>query len=108
MNQAEAAKKLLAQVGEMLDRWQQDQEAERLQMKLWDDGPELFDLTKSHWMKSCPECSRKAGRVVFLPYPEAFGESEKRETQQHKGAQSWCTKCRHRGREHDPRRIQEA
>jgi hypothetical protein len=52
-----------------------------------------MDLNKSHWQKSCPNCSRKVGTVVFKPYPEAFGQSEKREHTRD-NAQSWCTECR--------------
>lgn len=56
----------------------------------------MKDLNKSHWKKSCPECSRKTGVVVYKDYPEAFGQSEKRITRDN--AQSWCVACRKEGR----------
>ncbi len=61
-----------------------------------DSFKEETDLSKSHWLKSCPECSRKAGQVVYKKYPEDFGESEaeSRQTQTHRGSQSWCSECR--------------
>jgi len=49
------------------------------------------DLSKSHYLKSCPNCSQREGYLVFKPYPEAFGESKKRSKG---GAQSWCQECR--------------
>lgn len=52
-----------------------------------------FNPDKSHWLKSCPQCSRYAGHPVFKPYPDAFGESQAR-GDHHKGAQSWCLECR--------------
>lgn len=53
-----------------------------------------IDLGVSHWLKSCPECSRRIGALVFKPYPDAFGQSVKRENQEHRGAQPWCFECR--------------
>lgn len=53
-------------------------------------------LCKSHWLKTCPSCSRRAGYLVWLPYPEAFGVSTKRARS---GAQSHCTRCRTRAAE---------
>lgn len=46
--------------------------------------------------KSCPKCSIDDGTLhVFLPYPAAFGQSEKRVTSDTPdGAQSWCSSCR--------------
>lgn len=52
---------------------------------------------KSHWMKSCPECSRNARYPVFKLYPEAFGASVAR-GDHHAGAQSWCLECRTKGK----------
>ena len=41
--------------------------------------------------KSCPECSARAGRLVFKPCPEAFGTRDVR-------PQSWCNECRTQAR----------
>lgn len=47
----------------------------------------------SHWLKSCPRCSERAGIPVFKLYPDDFGESEARGPGK-AGAQSHCLKCR--------------
>ena len=49
--------------------------------------------------KSCPECSVQDGNEhVFYPYPSAFGESDKRASNEDPaGAQSYCEACRGRG-----------
>lgn len=49
--------------------------------------------------KSCPKCSVKdGGEHIYYPYPGAFGESEKRASNEDpSGAQSYCEACRGRG-----------
>lgn len=58
-------------------------------------------LNESQWrndetMKSCPSCSTANGREhVFLPHPDAFGETLARSsTEDPGGSQSWCSACR--------------
>lgn len=58
-------------------------------------------LNKARWAdgrkyKSCPRCSTKNGREhVFYPYPQEFGNTDKRVTANNPdGAQSYCTPCR--------------
>lgn len=64
-------------------------------MKIAIDFEHTVDLNPnySHWLKSCPRCSKKAGMVVFKLYPADFGESEARGPGK-AGAQSHCLKCR--------------
>ncbi len=55
------------------------------------------ELNKSHWMKTCPNCSAIAKVRVFKVWPDEFGTSDERvgETQkQVTGTQSWCIECR--------------
>ena len=46
-------------------------------------------------LKSCPECSVRNGSHVFRPYPDAFGTSEMRASDEEpEGPQSYCSACR--------------
>jgi len=54
----------------------------------------MSELDVSYWMKSCPNCSRKAGVVVYKRWPDEFGVSEARRGSKSTGTQSWCSKCR--------------
>ncbi len=58
-----------------------------------------LDLSKSHYdgaRKSCPECSRKAGQIVYLE-PESFGTRIDTKTGE-TIMQSWCHDCRRTSR----------
>lgn len=51
------------------------------------------DLSRSHYdgqRKSCPSCSRKAGRLVFHPIDEYGRRIDKGVDR----IQPWCTPCR--------------
>jgi hypothetical protein len=48
---------------------------------------------RSHWLKSCPQCSGRIGLPVFKLYPDDFGESQARGPGK-SGAQSYCLMCR--------------
>lgn len=50
----------------------------------------ITNLTKSKHGKSCPECSRRAGRLIFKLY-EDFGL---RKVRGMTVLQSWCKACR--------------
>ncbi len=50
------------------------------------------DLASSHWLKTCPVCSRRCGHKVWLPYPDAFGV---RKVDGKLIPQSHCRQCRH-------------
>lgn len=58
-------------------------------------------LNRSRWSidrvwKSCPQCSVRNGDVhVFRPYPDAFGTTDARASEEDpEGPQSYCAACR--------------
>lgn len=54
-----------------------------------------FLLINNVVYKSCPDCSKQAGQLVFYPCPDSFGTTAKRSTQQNPmGLQSHCSPCR--------------
>jgi len=62
-------------------------------------------LNEAQWRiidqyKSCPRCSTENGEEhVYYKYPDDFGTTDKRSTTKHpEGAQSYCVKCRDRGK----------
>ena len=62
----------------------------RLGHSQWMDWP----AGSGRELKTCPACSERAGRHVFKPYPDAFGERLDAGTTR---PQSWCLGCRRRG-----------
>jgi len=64
---------------------------------------DTIDLSKSYHdgvRKSCPNCSRKAGRVVYLE-PSSFGMRIDDKTG-HELMQSWCNDCRSKAAHTEP------
>ncbi len=57
-----------------------------------------FDVTFS--LKSCPQCSEEADRLVFKLFPDAYGAHNTRPVMGH-SAQSWCFDCRSYGKRSD-------
>lgn len=62
--------------------------------------------SQRNW-KSCPQCSTRIGeRHVFYPFPEAFGATPARASDETPdGAQSYCTACRQGVPPHFERRF---